>query len=94
MANSLRQLRINYLDKEPVEVALPPKVQIAFEDHFNMSLAEMSRASHMYWLAWRAAQHAGLESAEFDAFLDTIVDVEPVASEVSVNRERPTLVAP
>ena len=93
MAGSLRQVRINYLDREPVEVSLPPKVQIQFEDHFNMSLAEMSRATHMYWLAWAAATHAGIESMEYDVFLDTIVDVEPVNAEVSVNGERPTLVA-
>jgi hypothetical protein len=90
---ALRQVRINYLDREPVEVSLPPKVQIQFEEHFDMSLAEMKRASHMYWLAWAAATHAGLESTEYDAFLDLIVDVEPVQTEVTVNGDRPTLVA-
>lgn len=90
----LRQVRINYLDKEPVEVVLPPKVQIQFEDHFNMSLAEMSRAGHMYWLAWAAATHAGIENVEYDTFLDLIADVEPVTAEATtVNGERPTLVA-
>lgn len=96
MANTLKKLRINYIDKDPVEVSLPPKVQIAFEEHFNMSLADMARATHMYWLAWRAATQAGVEQSEYDDFLDTIVDVEPVIEQNAAangSGEYPTLVA-
>jgi hypothetical protein len=96
MASVMRHIKINYHDADEVVVGLPPKVQIQFEDHFNMSLADMSRASHMYWLAWAAAKHANKETREFDEFLDVIIDVEPVTShltEVAANGERPTLPA-
>lgn len=92
MPSPIRKVRIDYIDREPVEVALTPKVQVKFEEHFNISLVDFGRVSHIYWLAWAAATNAGQETRDYETFLDSIADVTPVM-EVADNGTRPTLVA-
>lgn len=76
-------LRIWYAEQAPIEVRVSPPVQVKAERKFGLALAEMNRMEHLYYLAWLAASREGKEQRDFDAFLDAVVDIEPVEAEQS-----------
>lgn len=77
----MAKLKITYNDgREPVEVEATPRAQVAFERQFDISIEAGDRVEHMYYLAYAAAQQSGAEpkDREFDAFLDSITEVDAV----------------
>ena len=68
-------------------VNITPKVQVEFERHYGLGIAkafsEEQKIEHIYFLAWKAMQYAGLTASQFDAWLDDVVDVEISGGEES-----------
>jgi hypothetical protein len=66
------------------EVPVTPRTIVAFEREFQTGLGRAfqsdQKAEHMFWLGWKASD----TSKGFDAWLDTLVDVQIVEA-----RERP-----
>jgi hypothetical protein len=60
------------------EVPVTPKTVVAFEREFQTGLGRAfqsdQKAEHIFWLAWKAT---GAKKG-FDAWLDTVVDVQIV----------------
>lgn len=51
---------------------------IAFEEHFNLSIATLGdepRMSHLSWLAWHAAHRQGKTQLEFMEWASTLEDI-------------------
>lgn len=88
-----RWLRVVYLDgRNPVDVRIGPKAEVAFERHFKMSMTKAGQdisAEHLYYLAWTSLHHAGKEPLDFDSFLDVLDDVEAIEPETSVDPTPP-----
>jgi hypothetical protein len=67
---------------ETSEYQVGPKVQVAFEREWKTGLPKAfsneQRMEHMYWLAWKAQQSAGVVVKPFDGWLDTVENVEVV----------------
>jgi hypothetical protein len=68
-------LRVETTDSEG-EYPITPKVVVQFEREFQTGLGRAfqndQKAEHIYWLAWKASQ----TKKGFDAWLDTVVDVQ------------------
>lgn len=73
-----KPLRVWYIDDEPVEVRVPPSVQIQAEEEFGMALNQMNRLRQQYWLVWKALTKAGKETRSYEEFIEVVLDVEPV----------------
>jgi hypothetical protein len=65
-------------DNGDVEVPVTPKIVVQFEREFQTGLGRAftndQRAEHLYWLAWKATA----SKKGFDAWLDTVQDVQIV----------------
>jgi uncharacterized NAD(P)/FAD-binding protein YdhS len=73
-------LRVVTHDGE-TEVPVTPRAVVAFEREFQTGLGKAfatdQRAEHMFWLAWKASN----SKQTFDAWLETLVDVQIVEQE-------------
>ena len=67
---------------ETNEYTVGPKVQVAFEREWKTGLPKAfsteQRMEHMYWIAWKAQQAAGVVVKPFDGWLETVENVEVV----------------
>jgi len=68
-------LRVETTDGEG-EYPVTPRVVVQFEREFQTGLGRAfqtdQKAEHIYWLAWKASG----SKKGFDAWLDTVVDVQ------------------
>ena len=72
-------LRVTVKDAPAKECVVTPRIEVAFEDNFDIPLSEFSRQKHLYWIAWKAyAAAGGVVPILYDDWLDQIVDVEIV----------------
>ena len=76
------KLNVKYLDDTSAEVKTRPSSEVAFERRFDIAIVEaLNTASFklewMYFLAW----HASKTATEFDAWLDTVEEIEIVDSD-------------
>lgn len=86
---SVGRIKVEFQDGSEDLVALTPRVQVALERHFNMSVADTSRAEHIYFAAYIASQQKGrFAGVQFDEFLDQLVDADFVEDE-DVDPTRP-----
>jgi hypothetical protein len=62
------------------EVPVTPRVIVAFEREFQLGLGRAfqseQKAEHMFWLGWKASG----SKKGFDAWLDSLIDVQIVES--------------
>ena len=67
---------------ETNEYTVGPKVQVAFEREWKTGLPKAfsteQRMEHMYWIAWKAQQAAGVVVKPFDGWLEMVENVEVV----------------
>lgn len=76
--------------KAPVEAVAKPKDIVAFERQYGVSMAAFADPAKpppmewLYYLAWSPLHRQGRETASFDAFLDTVEDIEPIEEPVDV----------
>ena len=72
-------LRITYADGSAVDTAATTADLVAFEEHFNRSVARLEselRLTDVCWLAWRSVTRQGKTAADFSAWLESIDGVE------------------
>lgn len=52
---------------------------VAFEQHFEMSMARLEsqmKITHMFWLAWHVFKRTGMTNDEFEKWLEIVESVE------------------
>lgn len=72
-------LLIKFADGTEKTVPANPADIVAFESHFNISVAKLQsefRMTHLFWLGWHVEKRTKATTLEFDAWLDTIDLVE------------------
>lgn len=82
------RLKVTYQDGRVVEVLVSPRAQVDTERKFP-GLDKANDVEISFYLAWRSLNAAGMEPADFEAWLGLIADVEPLKKEV-VDPTRPT----
>jgi hypothetical protein len=77
------KLKVTYNDSRVVLVLATPRAQVETERHFRgQGLAQVNQVEAGYHLAWASLHYAGKEGADFEAWLNTISDVEEAGLEV------------
>jgi len=69
-------LRVLLLDGSSFEVVSSAGDIVKWEVHFDLGIDKLERASHLYYLAWVAASRTNKTTLAFDAWVDTISNVE------------------
>lgn len=70
---------IKYLDGTEKEVAGKAADVVAFEAHFDLSIATLDknlRLTHLFFLAWHVEKRTGETKLEFEKWLETVDSVE------------------
>jgi len=68
-------LHIAYLDGRERDVSTTASDLIAFESHFDLSIARLEkeiRLTHLFYLAWHAEKRTKDTELEFDAWVETV----------------------
>jgi hypothetical protein len=71
--------QITYADGSAAEATASVADQVAFEQTFDRSIARLGddfRLTDACWLAWHATKRTGKTSADFDAWLNTVENIE------------------
>jgi len=71
-------LQVTYTDDTTVEVSATAADFIAFEQHFDKSIAvlgEDSRLTYMFFIAWAALKRTGKTELDFEAWAGTVAGV-------------------
>jgi len=79
-------LRVRYNDGSAVETAATTADLVAFEEHFQRSVARLEielRLTDICWLAWKSQVRQGGTAAEFTTWLESVDSVELTDSEAS-----------
>jgi len=79
-------LDVTYLDSRKVRTSATPRDFVNFERQFAQSVTAFRNGAAvkyewLCYLAWSSLHRAGKEPADFDSFLDTVEDVDPVEDE-------------
>jgi len=69
-------LRILLADGTQLEVNTSAGDIVKWEAHFDLGIDKLERASHLYYLAWLAVSRLNKTSLGFDAWVETISNVE------------------
>jgi len=75
-------LQILYSDDTTKDVSANPADIVAFEAHFDLSIAKLQeniRLTHLFFLAWHVEKRTGATTAEFEKWLESVEGVEAVA---------------
>jgi hypothetical protein len=68
-------LRIEFIDGSSVEVTAIAADLIAFESHFDLSVARLEkeiRLTHLFFLAWRVLKRTGQTKDEFEKWTESV----------------------
>jgi hypothetical protein len=74
------KLKVTYLDGKVVEILAPGRAQVMTEQHFN-GVSDANAVQSGYYLAWISLHRAGQEPAEFEPWLDQVLEVEKLEDE-------------
>jgi hypothetical protein len=72
-------LLIKFADGTEKTVAANPVDVVAFESHFNLSVAKLQsefRLTHVFWLGWHVEKRTKATDLEFEPWLETTNIVE------------------
>lgn len=86
------EMTVRYLDGHADDVKVLPVTEVAYERRFQRGLAafiEDPRNEHLYWLAWHAGRNRNGNTAGFDAWLETVEQID-----LEVEEATPTQPAP
>lgn len=78
------QLSITYTNGEKKDLTCIASDMVAFESHFDLSIARLEkevRLSHLFYLAWHAEKRTGATKDEFDKWLESVEMVAPVGDQ-------------
>lgn len=68
-------LHIVFADGSEADVSAIASDMVAFERHFDLSIAKLAdevRMEHLFFLAWHSQKRTGVTAFDFDAWLDTV----------------------
>lgn len=68
-------LRIEFIDGSSAEVTAIAADLIAFESHFDLSVARLEkeiRLTHLFFLAWRVLKRTGQTKDEFEKWTESV----------------------
>lgn len=72
-------LLVKYLDGSEKHVSGKAADIVAFESHFDMSVANLEKnlkLTHLFYLAWHSEKRVGETKLDFDKWLETVDTVE------------------
>lgn len=69
-------LRLELLDGSIAEVTTQASDVIDWEAHFELSIDNLERATHLYYLAWLALTRLNKVSTEFNVWVKTVKGVK------------------
>jgi len=72
-------MAITFSDGESKTVVAKARDLVAFEEHFEMSMARLEtqmKLTHMFWLAWHVCKRTGITKDDFEKWLDSVEIVE------------------
>jgi len=69
-------LRIGFTDNTDLEVQSAAIDIVKFETHFDLSVTELSKQTHLLYLAWLAVSRLGKTGLEFEKWLESVANVE------------------
>lgn len=75
---------ITYADGESKTVQAIAADMVAFESHFDLSIARLEkevRLSHLFFLAWHAEKRTKATDKTFEEWLETIESVAPESTQ-------------
>jgi hypothetical protein len=68
-------LQVTYIDETTAECSAIAADLIAFESHFDLSVARLQsdiRLTHMFYLAWHALKRTGKTGDDFDKWVESV----------------------
>jgi hypothetical protein len=68
-------LQVTYIDETTAECSAIAADLVAFESHFDLSVARLEkevRLTHMFFLAWHALKRTGKTTDEFDKWVESV----------------------
>jgi len=69
-------LRILLTSDEKLEVKTSAGDIVKWETHFDLSIADLSKTTHLLYLAWLAVTRTGKTGLAFDSWVDLVANVE------------------
>lgn len=69
-------LRILLTDDSSLEVKTSAGDIVKWETHFDLSIADLSKTTHLLYLAWLAVTRLGKTGLAFEAWVDLVANVE------------------
>lgn len=88
------KLKVVYVDGREITLIASPRAQVETERHFK-GLDENQRIEGSFYMAWAALKWAGKEAADFEAWLDLVIEAEEEEpSEADEASQDPTPPAP
>ena len=74
-------LQIGYTDNTTKEIAAKASDIVAFEERFDISMANLQnevRLTHLLFLAWHSEKRTGVTKENFEKWVDSVESVEAV----------------
>jgi hypothetical protein len=68
-------LRVEFIDGTSAECSAIAADLIAFESHFDLSVARLEkeiRLTHMFYLAWHSLKRTGKTGDEFEKWIESV----------------------
>lgn len=75
-------LIVTFADGEKKTLIAKAADIVAFEEHFDMSMARLEhhmKLTHMFWLAWHACKRTGITKDAFEKWIENVELVETPA---------------
>lgn len=85
--------KVTYTDGREVVVQLTPKAIVVTESKYN-GIGPHNQVTSSMHMVWASLHQAGMESADFDTWLDNVAEVEDVQGPVDPTPPAPSLVKP
>lgn len=84
------KLKVTYADGHEITILASPRAQVMTERQYGAVSDEARRVEMSCFLAWASLSKAGKEPADFETWLDLVVDI----AEAEAEEPRPTQPAP
>ncbi len=78
------KLTLTYVNGDSKELTCIASDMVAFESHFDLSIARLEkevRLSHLFYLAWHADKRTGATTDDFEKWLEGVEMVAPVGDQ-------------
>ena len=88
------KMKVVYVDGREITLLASPRAQVETERHFK-GVDNNNRIEGSLYIAWASLKYAGKETADFDAWLDLVIEAEEVeADEADEQAQDPTRAVP